>query len=66
MPLDTEDEDDEALWRKYTLCEEDRLTRYPNSRPSGERWFRSHNVIPIERWRARRIVRQSNDDPAAA
>jgi hypothetical protein len=31
-----------------------------------ERWFRSHNVIPIERWRARRIVRQSNDDPAAA
>jgi hypothetical protein len=46
------DIDDEALLRRLTLPEEDRLQRHPAVPWSGGfRWFRSANVVPIERWR---------------
>ena len=47
-----DDEDDDAFMRKVTWCEEDRRRLHP-SVPwnGGYRWFRSPNVIPLERYR---------------
>ena len=44
-------DEDEAFLRRLILPEEDR--RLFTSAPwrGGYRWFRSHNVIPIEQWR---------------
>jgi hypothetical protein len=56
MMEEEEDEDeDEAFLRQLVLPEEDRRRRYP-ARPwtGGYRWFRSHNIIPIEQWRRRK------------
>jgi hypothetical protein len=51
LPSRTEDEDEE-LFRKFALCEEERLKRYPTTVwTGGYRWFRSPNVIPLERYR---------------
>jgi hypothetical protein len=47
-----EDEEDEALMRSLMRCEEDRRRLYPGIAWSGEyRWFRSLNVLPLERYR---------------
>ena len=43
---------DEAFLRQLVLPEEDRLRLHPTVRGTGGfRWFRSPNVIPIERWK---------------
>ena len=48
------DEDDDAFMRRITFCEEDRHRFTSTPYRSGFRWFRSENVVPIERWRKRR------------
>jgi hypothetical protein len=52
-----EDEDDDAFMRKIVFPEEDR--HLFTARPwSGEyRWFRSPNVVPIEKYRRRDVAR---------
>ncbi len=51
LPNRTEDEDEE-FFRRFVLCEEERLKRYPTTVwMGGYRWFRSDNVIPLERYR---------------
>jgi hypothetical protein len=49
-----DDEDDEAFLRSLIRPEEDRRRLHPEL-PwwSGYRWFRSANVIPMERYRER-------------
>ena len=43
---------DEAFLRQLVLPEEDRLRLHPTVQwTGGFRWFRSLNVIPIERWK---------------
>ena len=49
-----EDEDDEAFLRQLIRPEEDRYRYSHVPWTGGFRWFRSPNVIPIERWRKRR------------
>jgi hypothetical protein len=45
-------EEDEALMRSLTRCEEDRRRLYPDiAWNGGYRWFRSPNVIPLERYK---------------
>jgi hypothetical protein len=45
-------EEDDAYVRSLTRCEEDRRRLYPHLVWSGEyRWFRSTNVIPLEKFR---------------
>lgn len=48
-----EEENDEAFMRSITWCEEDLRRLYPHlvGKSGGFRWFRSHNVVPIERYR---------------
>ena len=47
------EDEDEEFFRRFVLCEEDRLKRHPTTVwTGGYRWFRSGNVIPIERYRA--------------
>jgi hypothetical protein len=50
------EEDNESFLRRYSICEEERLTRTGMMRTglSGPRWFRSANVICLERVRAMR------------
>ena len=52
-----EAEDDEALLRSLIRPEEDRRRLHPEL-PwlGGYRWFRSANVIPMERYRERRAT----------
>jgi hypothetical protein len=52
---DWEEEDNETFLRRFCICEEERLARTGEMRTgrNGPRWFRSENVIPIERARAR-------------
>ena len=46
-------DEDEELFRRYCLCEEERLKRYPNMAWSGGyRWFRSANVIALEQYQS--------------
>jgi hypothetical protein len=54
-----EDEDDEAFMRRIVFPEEDR--RRFTSRPWGGefRWFRSANVVPLEKFR--RLNRKRDD-----
>ena len=48
-----EDEDDEALLRSLIRPEEDRRRLHPELPwRGGYRWFRSANVIPMERYRS--------------
>jgi hypothetical protein len=49
---DREDRED-AFWRKLVLPEEERLANGTVWR-GGYRWFRSPNIIPIERYRNKR------------
>jgi hypothetical protein len=47
-----DDADDEAFMHSLVRCEEDRRRRHPQVKWSGGyRWFRSPNVIPLERYR---------------
>jgi hypothetical protein len=49
------EDDDEAFMRSLTRCEEDRRRLYPGVPwDGGFRWFRSPNVIPLERFRPSR------------
>jgi len=56
IPLtqDDDDMDDETFMRKYSLCEEDRLAKTGVMRTGldGPRWFRSPNVVCLEKVRA--------------
>jgi hypothetical protein len=54
MELAEVENKEETFWQKLTLPEEDRDRTMP--RVGGYRWFRSANVIPIERYRRRREV----------
>ena len=45
------DEDDETFMRRITFAEEDRHRFTSTPYRSGFRWFKSENVVPIERWR---------------
>jgi hypothetical protein len=51
-----EDAEDENFLRRLVLPEEDRA-RYGIPWSGGYRWFRSPNVIPLERGRPRRQKR---------
>ena len=49
-----EQDEDETFLRSLTRCEEDRRRLHPGTAWSGGfRWFRSPNVIPIEKYRRR-------------
>lgn len=49
------DDDDEAFMRSLIRPEEDRRRLYPTVPwEGGFRWFRSPNVVPIERYRQAR------------
>jgi hypothetical protein len=48
-----EDDEDEALLRKVIFCEEDRRALTSAPWTGGYRWFRSPNIVPIEKWRKR-------------
>jgi hypothetical protein len=53
--------DEETFWRKLILPEEEKLRLDPGHRwQGGFRWFRSPNIIPIERWRRK----QAQSTPA--
>ena len=47
-----EDEDDDTFMRRITYCEEERRLRTSTPWSGGYRWFRSPNVVPIERYQA--------------
>ena len=52
MSIETE-EDDEALLRSLIQPEEDRLRLHPELPwRGGYRWFRSANIIPMEKYRS--------------
>ncbi len=44
----------DALMRAITFPEEDRCLFTATAWHGGYRWFRSPNIVPIERWRAKR------------
>ena len=51
------EEEDEAFLRQLVLPEEDRRRRFPTSVwTGGYRWFRSKNVIPLERYRTSKEI----------
>jgi hypothetical protein len=54
-PQTEEDEDDDAFMRSITWCQEDLRRLYPHlvGKGGGFRWFRSPNVVPIEKYRKR-------------
>jgi hypothetical protein len=57
---------DEDFLRTYTWPEEDRHLFTTAPWDGGFRWFRSENVIPIERYRARKqVIGTSAPDDAA-
>ena len=61
-------ETEEAFLRRITFAEEDRHRFTSTPWRSGFRWFRSENVVPIERWRKRAgvgTVAEGIRDPAA-
>jgi hypothetical protein len=43
-------EADELLWRQLLPPEEDKILPAPVAKRSGFRWFRSDNVVPIEKY----------------
>ena len=54
------DDDDEAFMRSLIRLEEDRRRLYPTIPwGGGFRWFRSPNVVPIERYRQPRKLEHS-------
>jgi hypothetical protein len=57
-----EDEDDEAFLRSLVLPEEDRIRRRVWT--GGFRWFRSPNIVPLERYQALREWKRLARDPS--
>ena len=52
LNTDQEADEDEAFMRSLTRCEEDQRRLHPDIEwCGGFRWFRSANVIPLERFR---------------
>jgi hypothetical protein len=51
LPAPSKDEDDEAFLRSIVFPEEDRRQYTTAAWHGGFRWFRSPNVVPIERYR---------------
>jgi hypothetical protein len=43
------EDEDEVLFRKYALCEEERIKRHPTTvwMPGQYRWFSSLNIIDL-------------------
>jgi hypothetical protein len=57
--------EEEAFWREWVLPEEDR-NRYTSEPWNGEfRWFRSSNVVCLERYRRSKPVDKKPDPDAA-
>jgi hypothetical protein len=54
-PETAEEKDNESFLRRFCICEEDRLARTGKMGDglNAPRWFRSENIIPIEKARAR-------------
>jgi hypothetical protein len=50
-PSKDDEDDDEAFLRSIVFPEEDRRQFTTAAWHGGFRWFRSPNVIPIEKWR---------------
>jgi hypothetical protein len=66
-PVERFNDEDEAFLRRFTVPEEDRRLYTSTPRSGGYRWFRSPNIIPIERERRRRLKQAStNSDGSAA
>jgi hypothetical protein len=63
------DEDDETSMRRITFAEEDRHRYTSTPWRGGFRWFRSENVVPMERWRRKKSGEDNSAgdirDPAA-
>jgi hypothetical protein len=65
--MNLDDENDETLLRSIVMCEENRRCFHPDVVwSSGWRWYRSPNVIPLERSRALKANRRVKGSPAAA
>jgi hypothetical protein len=63
--VEVEVEADDAFMRKIVFPEEDRH-KFTTRPWSGEyRWFRSANVIPIERYRKRKVRQAVNSTSSA-
>jgi hypothetical protein len=46
-------DDTDTFWQKLVLPEEDRRRLFPDTPwRGGYRWFRSPNVVPIEKYRS--------------
>ena len=61
--------EDEAFLRQFVRPEEDRRRFSHAPYAGGFRWFRSPNVIPLERWRdkrQRRLTPPQKTPPQAA
>lgn len=66
-PVERFNDEDQAFLRRFTVPEEDRRLYTSTPRSGGYRWFRSPNIIPIERERRRRLKQAStNSDGSAA
>jgi hypothetical protein len=59
---DAKDEDDDVFMRRITYCEEERRLHTSAPWPGGYRWFRSPNVVPIERWRRTQLFRRTQSE----
>jgi hypothetical protein len=54
LDLGAEEEEDDAFLRRFVVPEEDRHLFTSAPWNGGFRWFRSSNVVPLERERQRR------------
>jgi hypothetical protein len=64
--MDAKSHSDDAFLRSVTFPEEDRHLFTTAPWQGGYRWFRSPNVIPLERWKQRRQRRIQPDEPDKA
>jgi hypothetical protein len=56
IEVNEDENEDEALMRSLTRCEEDRRRLYPGvAWNGGYRWFRSPNVVPLEKFKPLRV-----------
>jgi hypothetical protein len=57
MRLNCTKVEEEGFLQTLILCEEERQYRYPTTPwTGGYRWFRSGNVIPLERYRTQKEI----------
>lgn len=52
-----DEKDEDRFWQQLVFCEEDRRLHTSAPWQGGYRWFRSPNVIPIERYRKKLAVK---------